>query len=653
MIKAGVVERDDFSLGHVYLSYSLDDADDAGRLAHMLRAEGIEVKFGALTEPGLDFEAKVARDRSKARAVIAIWSSNSVTSGRVRTDAHAGQEAGKLIAVCLDAAAPPVMASVTIDGSGADGVTDNAVISQIAAAIMHLPDVPDVNEPMASDARDQVGSKPSRRAGAYRMLVIACGVAVVAAAAAAVGLLYAQRPGAASSAVGSEAMAPAVLPGAAARTGGTAPSAAALEAAASWPSVPRNDPLAIRGFLLAYPDGAHVEEAQSLLGRLERTSWQAVLDAKDAGATLARLADFRIAFPDSSPADAERVAQEQASFIADVQQLLLAAGYAPGRANGVLSPATQAAAIRARRDLSLPAGALIDPELREALLAADKDRRPDTLTDRLTDGRPARAAPEPVAALRPRYGEAFRDCDQCPELVLLPPGRFRMGDTTGAAADDERPAHDVTIAYALAVGRFEVTFEEWDVCLAEGGCRHQAQSAGGRGRLPVVNVSPADAAEYLGWLGRKSGQAYRLLSEAEWEYAARAGTATAWSSGNQPAALCAHGNGADASSDYEWNNVCDDGFATAAPVGRFRPNSFGLYDMIGNVWEWTADCWHRSYGGAPADGRAWTAGCHADANVLRGGAYSVDVDKLRASYRYHFAPRRMPFFGFRVARRLD
>jgi formylglycine-generating enzyme required for sulfatase activity len=241
-------------------------------------------------------------------------------------------------------------------------------------------------------------------------------------------------------------------------------------------------------------------------------------------------------------------------------------------------------------------------------------------------------------------------------MAPLPLGAFDMGDATGKAPSFERPMHRVDIAYRLAVGRYEVTFEEWDACRADGGCKRDIDDMGwGRGRRPLINVGPEDAEAYLSWLRRKTGRAYRLLSEAEWEYAARAGSVSAWHTGNDPAALCVAGNGADASSAYAWRNGgCSDAFADrTAPVGSFQPNAFGLYDMIGNAWEWTADCWHANYEGAPANGSAWTTECSKPDRVLRGGAFSVDVDKMRSSSRYAFAAQPMPFFGFRVARPME
>ena len=246
-----------------------------------------------------------------------------------------------------------------------------------------------------------------------------------------------------------------------------------------------------------------------------------------------------------------------------------------------------------------------------------------------------------------RIGEIFRDCPDCPEMVVLPAGGFDMGsppEEIGRAAD-EGPVHRVEIARPFAIGRYEITFAQWDRCFAAGGCRHRPDDNGwGRADRPVINISWRDATEFVAWLAEATGQPYRLPSEAEWEYAARAGTATArpWGEAIGTGLANCRGCGGD------W-----DGRQTA-PVGHFPPNAFGLYDMLGNVWEDTADCWHAGYDGAPADGSAWREGdCRR--RVMRGGAWSVLPAYVRSANRHGgYADRRDSIYGgFRVARSLD
>jgi formylglycine-generating enzyme required for sulfatase activity len=239
-----------------------------------------------------------------------------------------------------------------------------------------------------------------------------------------------------------------------------------------------------------------------------------------------------------------------------------------------------------------------------------------------------------------RSGNVFRDCAGCPELVWLPPGQFVLGDASleGAA----RPK--VAIQYPLAIGRFEITFAEWDACFADGGCRRRPHDAGwGRGWQPVINVSWKDAQQYTAWLSRKTNRRYRLLTEAEWEYAARAGTDARYWWGDQPG----HGDANCADCGSKWDG------RQAAPVGRFAPSPFGVYDMHGNVAEWVEDCYHDRLREAPVDGRAWTSACGAtaDTRILRGGAWHGSARSVRSSFRTSAALDHFDNgIGFRVAR---
>ena len=186
-----------------------------------------------------------------------------------------------------------------------------------------------------------------------------------------------------------------------------------------------------------------------------------------------------------------------------------------------------------------------------------------------------------------------------PEMVVIPAGSFRMGCVSGAdCRDSEMPVHEVTIPQVFAVSKYEVTFEDWDRCVAGGGCGGYRPDdlAWGRGRRPVINVSWNDAREYVVWLSSQTGQTYRLLSEAEWEYVARAGSSTAYSWGDAI--------GSNQANCGDWVSNCGDQWEFTAPVGSFQANSFGVHDMHGNVMEWVEDCWNETYAGAPWDGSA-------------------------------------------------
>jgi formylglycine-generating enzyme required for sulfatase activity len=258
-------------------------------------------------------------------------------------------------------------------------------------------------------------------------------------------------------------------------------------------------------------------------------------------------------------------------------------------------------------------------------------------------------APLPAAAQRDPV--RFRDCAECPEMVVLPAGSFTMGSAPGEQGrvdDRESPTRQVTIARRFAVGRFEVTFAEWDACVAAGGCKHRPDDRGwGRDKQPVINVSWDDVTmEYLPWLSRRTGKAYRLLTEAEWEYAARGVT-----SASAPGRRYWWGDQASREhANYGKDQCC------AAPVGQLLPNPFGLHDMHGNVWEWVQDCWHGSYAGAPVDGSAWTSSCSEPTRVLRGGSWHDSPEQIRSAHRARIRPAVRIFgygTGFRVARTLD
>lgn len=252
----------------------------------------------------------------------------------------------------------------------------------------------------------------------------------------------------------------------------------------------------------------------------------------------------------------------------------------------------------------------------------------------------------------------FRDCADAPEMIALGGGRYRMGDLVGDGKPYELPIHEVQIA-AFAIGRFEVTNAEWQACVKDGGCSApQAPGDAQHGRYPVAGVTWAQARSYTSWLAARTGKPYRLLSEAEWEYAARSGNEGRYYWGSFDPSPCSYANlmdasGKRASPESYWAESCNDGFATAAPVGSFPPNAWGLYDMLGNVWEWVGDCWHADYSNAPNDGSVWTADpCRKHVN--RGGGWGNNANSLRLSSR-DADPNDASSdgLGFRVARTLS
>jgi formylglycine-generating enzyme required for sulfatase activity len=273
------------------------------------------------------------------------------------------------------------------------------------------------------------------------------------------------------------------------------------------------------------------------------------------------------------------------------------------------------------------------------------------------DGIEARVGDE-RRCLKPK--DSFTDCPGCPEMVVVPSGTFVMGSRTDDKDrfDNEGPSRKVTIAKPFAVGRFEVTFAEWDSCVSAGGCKYRPGDNGwGRDKRPVMRVSWDDITkDYLPWLVRKTGKSYRLLTEAEWEYAARAGSITRFYFGNAEKDLCDYANVADRIGKEiyaDWVIAdCRDGYVNTAPVGSFKPNAFGLYDMHGNVLEWVQDCWNGTYSGAPSDGSAWATG-ECGTRVLRGGSWAREPRYQRLTTRNKYQTGTRSFsIGFRVARTL-
>ena len=275
---------------------------------------------------------------------------------------------------------------------------------------------------------------------------------------------------------------------------------------------------------------------------------------------------------------------------------------------------------------------------------------------------------------RERVGTAFRDCPGCPEMVVVPAGSFRMGSPRSEAGryDFEGPVRQVTIAKPLAVGVKEVTRGEYrrfasatghspgDSCVTY----EHGRVGNRRGRNwknpgfpqtdghPVVCVNWEDAKAYVKWLRDRTGKDYRLLSESEWEYVARGASRAARYWGESEEGQCSYANGSDVNTDTSWGTGCNDGYARTAPAGSYTGNGYGLYDVLGNVWEWVEDCWNWSHAGAPSDGRARLTG-DCSRVVLRGGSWFDAQRVLRSANRGWISPGvRDSVFGFRVARTL-
>jgi formylglycine-generating enzyme required for sulfatase activity len=349
-----------------------------------------------------------------------------------------------------------------------------------------------------------------------------------------------------------------------------------------------------------------------------------------------------------------------------VQVWLEALGFDPRGIDGQFGPGTRGAIRSFQRSKSLAETGFLSAEVITALAAdgppalarvEEARRARDAAQAALAAARPAAppagASPQarPAVGVFPQApaerppGMRFRDCADCPEMVVIPAGTFTMGSPASeqGRSDWEGPQQTIRIPRSIAVGRFEVTFAEWDACVAGGGCGgHRPSDQGwGRGNRPAIDVSWQDAQAYVSWLNQRvPGGGYRLLTEAEWEYAARAGSTTAYPWGSS----IGSGNANGVDSGTQWSG------RQTGPVGSFAANAFGLHDMHGNVWEWTQDCSRGDLNGQPSDGSAFTSGS-CGSRVLRGGSWGSSPQFLRSANRIGNSPGgRFNYVGFRVAR---
>ncbi|MCY4514057.1 MAG: SUMF1/EgtB/PvdO family nonheme iron enzyme [Candidatus Tectomicrobia bacterium] len=405
--------------------------------------------------------------------------------------------------------------------------------------------------------------------------------------------------------------------------------------------------------------------------------------------------------PRDDPAAAELSLGLDRSIRAVVQMGLTSLGFDAGPADGLFGNRTRSAVrtwqtandhqatgylTRVQADALIAAGRVAQQELAAVQKqAAERKRREQR---RVAQQREERQRQQEIAETKQAEAEkgqlgsasveVFRDCPECPEMVVVPPGSFRMGGPYGETGrqNNEGPQHRVEIRRPFAVSMFEVTRLQFlrfaidtnrtwaNTCITfergeieERMDRHwQSPGFHQTDRHPIVCVSWDDALAYVGWLSLRTGKPYRLLSESEWEYVARAGTSTARYWGDSESDQCRHANGLDASTDLVGRSGragCHDGYPATSPAGAFTRNPFGVYDVLGNVWEWTQDCALESYGEVSGDGRArQTAGC--DTRVVRGGSWINGPTFLRSARRDWLpADHRFNVVGFRIARTLD
>ena len=417
-------------------------------------------------------------------------------------------------------------------------------------------------------------------------------------------------------------------------------------AAKFWALVEESEvPGDLEAYLEHYPDGVYAPLARIRLAQLrrERPAQQAAAsptDATTSEGTPVAVASSPAAAPASAPAVPTPEEVESSLGLGRgarrmVQAGLASLGYEPGPADGLFGVTTREAIRRYQGEKGFAQTGYLRAEESQALVALGEESSQALAQARERERR--EKAP----------GHRFRDCEGCPELVVVPAGSFMMGSPAGEQGrdDDEGPVHRVTIGGRIAAGVYEVTFGEWDACRRGGGCSHNPDDKGwGRGNSPVMNVSWEDAQEYVRWLSEETGEGYRLMSESEWEYVARSGTETRYWWGGEVGRNRANCDGCGS----RWDD------RQTSPVGSFSANAFGVHDVHGNVWEWVEDCWHGDYRGAPTDGSARTRERDCSRRVLRGGSWFAYPRYVRSAERYRIpSGNRYNNVGFRVARTLN
>lgn len=426
--------------------------------------------------------------------------------------------------------------------------------------------------------------------------------------------------------------------------------------------------LAYRRFMADYPESVYLGQAQIQLGILDDRGWEQF----SAENTLSAYQDYLEQFPDGL-----HQAEALTRIDAFEQELARAEREAQERDrqdNQAWEAARTAGTFQAVDAYvrNWPAGRHIDEAqaLRQRLKAVAEDDAAFSSAQNLgtreayqvyinafPQGEHVTAALAAMDDLVMRPGKLFRDCEACPQMIVIPAGRFEQGSSDGSAQglEAERPARTVNISEPIAVGVYEVTMAQWDACYEAGGCSRRPEDNGwGRGQRPAIMVSWSDTQEYLEWLSDTTGKVYRLPSESEWEYFARAGEQGQWL-GGADSAVCAYGNIAGDESGFDWRHTaCSDGTAVGtAPAGTFQANEFGLFDVIGNVAEWTADCMNLSYLDAPLDGSAWGRGI-CSSHMTRGGSWLTGSKDIRLPARFNLRNGdRNDFTGFRVVREID
>ena len=423
-----------------------------------------------------------------------------------------------------------------------------------------------------------------------------------------------------------------------------------------------------RRFIADYPDSVYRNQAETQLNILDEKAWQE-LSAED---SVPAYEDYLEVFPDGihqtealqridaiktaeAKTERERLAREKREAAAweEASQARTIAAYDQYIADWPAGLHIEEAK-RVRRLLKDQSN---DDKAFQSALKLDTKDAFQAYIDAFPNGVNVTSALQHMDDLTLRPGKTFRDCADCPSMIVVPAAAYWQGSEDGSepALNMEKPRRLVTIDEPFAVSVHEITMAEWDLCFADKGCTTRPIDNGwGRGNRPVMMVSWNDAEQYVHWISEKTGQSYRLPSESEWEYFARAGEESDWPGGD-PSKVCNYANIAGTETGFRWQHAqCGDKLTLGtAPVGSFRANSFGLYDTTGNVSEWTADCMNLSYLDAPVDGSAWGRGI-CSSHMTRGGSWITGTKEIRLPARFNLKNGdRNDFTGFRVVRKVD
>jgi len=423
-----------------------------------------------------------------------------------------------------------------------------------------------------------------------------------------------------------------------------------------------------REFIKDFPQSINVEQAKEFIDQLEDLAWQDIVaenteagfiahlenfpEGRHAAEAKAHIEEFRLKAAKELREREERTRQDNLAWETARAKGTLGAidSYLAAWPGGM--HVEEARSLRGGLQAAINDKGAFDVAAKAHTIAAYR-----TYIAAYPGGRHAKAAQDAIESLTLRVGRTFRDCGECPEMVVVPDGTFWQGssDVSTLAISIEKPRRRVTIAEPFAVSVHEITMAEWDACVAVQRCETRPEDNGwGRGNRPVIMVSWDDALQYSSWLSAKTGQDYSLPSESEWEYLARGGEESDWL-GGESAAVCAYANiaGNETALDWRHRDCADVTVAQTAPVGSYKANSFGVYDVVGNVAEWTLDCMNLSYLEAPTDGSAWSRGM-CSSRMTRGGSWFTGTKELRLPARFNLrSGDRNDFTGFRLVRRVE